>query len=54
MVSVSSLQARSTDILSADIPLEICVRQEVNPRKVNKPVITVWCYKASPESGLAK
>jgi len=37
-----------------DIPLEICVRQEVNPRKVNKPVITVWCYKASPESGLAK
>ena len=28
-----------------DIPLEICVSYNTNPRTVNKPVVTVWCYK---------
>ena len=27
-----------------DVPKEICVRSEVNPRKVKKPVIKKWCY----------
>jgi len=27
-----------------DVPKEVCVRAEVNPRKVAKPVIKKWCY----------
>ena len=39
-------------MIYSDIPLEICVRLETNPRTVNKPVLTVWCYKGTEESGL--
>jgi len=35
-----------------DIPLEICVRYDTNPRLVNKPVLKVWCYKAKSEGPL--
>jgi len=35
-----------------DIPLEICVRYDTNPHKVSKPVVKIWCYKTTPESGL--
>merc|ERR1719193_2568217 len=27
-----------------DVPKEVCVRSRANPRKVNKPVIKIWCY----------
>jgi len=37
-----------------DVPLEICVRYDTNPRLVNKPVLKVWCYKATKEAGLAR
>jgi len=37
-----------------DIPLEICVRYDTNPRLVNKPVLKVWCYKTKEEGSLAK
>eukprot|EP00092_Neocalanus_flemingeri_P023887 GFUD01025912.1.p1 GENE.GFUD01025912.1~~GFUD01025912.1.p1 ORF type:complete len:697 (+),score=162.50 GFUD01025912.1:64-2154(+) len=30
-----------------DVPKEVCVREEVNPRKVAKPVIKRWCYVVS-------
>ena len=34
-----------------DVPKEICVRQEVNPRKVKVPVVKKWCYVVScPET----
>ena len=41
------------DTMPADIPLEICVRYDTNPRLVNKPVLKVWCYKAKTEESLA-
>eukprot|EP00091_Calanus_sinicus_P007224 TRINITY_DN18165_c0_g1_i1.p1 TRINITY_DN18165_c0_g1~~TRINITY_DN18165_c0_g1_i1.p1 ORF type:complete len:139 (+),score=18.72 TRINITY_DN18165_c0_g1_i1:328-744(+) len=28
-----------------DVPKEVCVRSQRNPRKVSKPVIKNWCYK---------
>eukprot|EP00092_Neocalanus_flemingeri_P003368 GFUD01003606.1.p1 GENE.GFUD01003606.1~~GFUD01003606.1.p1 ORF type:complete len:393 (+),score=117.05 GFUD01003606.1:114-1181(+) len=37
-----------------DIPLEICVRYDTNPRLINKPVLKIWCYKAKAEGSLAK
>jgi len=27
-----------------DVPKEVCVREQVNPRKVARPVIKKWCY----------
>merc|ERR1719410_3124741 len=27
-----------------DVPKEVCVRSEVNPRKVKVPVVKKWCY----------
>merc|ERR1739840_66645 len=36
-----------------DVPKEVCTRSRTNPRKVQKPVITKWCYIPSEESGLA-
>ena len=27
-----------------DVPKEVCVRSEVNPRKVAQPVVKKWCY----------
>jgi len=30
-----------------DVPKEVCVRAQVNPRKVAKPVIKKWCYVVS-------
>jgi len=27
-----------------DVPKEVCVRSESNPRKVQKPVVKKWCY----------
>ena len=27
-----------------DVPKEVCVRSEVNPRKVAQPVLKKWCY----------
>merc|ERR1711962_153988 len=35
-----------------DVPKEVCTRSQTNPRKVQKPVITKWCYTPSEESGL--
>ena len=35
-----------------DVPKEVCVRKEVNPRRVSKPVVKKWCYTPTPESGL--
>merc|ERR1719219_924207 len=35
-----------------DIPKEVCVRNRVNPRRVQKPIIKKWCYTPSKESGL--
>ena len=35
-----------------DVPKEVCVRSQTNPRKVQKPVIKKWCYTPSEESGL--
>jgi len=32
-----------------DIPLEICVRYDTNPRLVNKPILKIWCYKAKKD-----
>ena len=29
-----------------DVPKEVCVRSEVNPRKVAQPVLKKWCYVA--------
>lgn len=28
-----------------DVPKEVCVRSEVNPRKVAVPVVKKWCYQ---------
>ena len=36
-----------------DVPKEVCVRSQTNPRKVKKPVVKKWCYVPSEESGLA-
>ena len=36
----------------SDIPLEICVRYDTNPHTVSTPVVNIWCYKPSKESGL--
>ena len=36
-----------------DVPKEVCVRSQTNPRKVSKPVVKKWCYTPSEESGLA-
>ena len=30
-----------------DVPKEVCVREEVNPRKVAVPVVKKWCYVVS-------
>lgn len=35
-----------------DIPLEICVRYDTNPHTVSTPVVNIWCYKPSKQSGL--
>merc|ERR1712106_758039 len=35
-----------------DVPKEVCVRSQTNPRKVQRPVIKKWCYTPSEESGL--
>ena len=35
-----------------DVPKEVCVRSEGNPRRVTKPVVKKWCYTPTPESGL--
>merc|ERR1719376_2071877 len=35
-----------------DVPKEVCVRSQTNPRKVQKPVLKKWCYTPSEESGL--
>merc|ERR1711892_1587221 len=35
-----------------DVPKEVCVRSQTNPRKVQKPVIKKRCYTPSEESGL--
>ncbi len=35
-----------------DVPKEVCVRNRVNPRRVQKPVIKKWCYTPTRESGL--
>merc|ERR1719334_2303676 len=35
-----------------DVPKEVCTRSQTNPRKVQKPVITKWCYTPTEESGL--
>jgi len=36
-----------------DVPKEICSRSRRRPRKVQKPIIKLWCYVPSKESGLA-
>ena len=37
-----------------DVPKEVCVRAEVNPRKVQVPVVKKWCYVVScPEECVA-
>ena len=33
-----------------DIPKEVCVRQRINPRRVQKPVIKKWCYTPTIET----
>merc|ERR1711962_1720159 len=35
-----------------DVPKEVCTRSQSNPRKVQKPVITKWCYHPSEEAGI--
>jgi len=35
-----------------DIPKEVCVRNRVNPKRVQKPIIKKWCYTPTAESGL--
>ena len=37
-----------------DIPKEVCVRNRVNPKRVQKPIIKKWCYTPTKESGLTE
>ena len=37
-----------------DIPKEVCVRNRVNPKRVQKPIIKKWCYTPTAESGLGE
>ena len=45
------LESQSTQHYT-DIPIQVCVRQEGPPRKVQKPVVKKWCYTPTAESGL--
>jgi hypothetical protein len=35
-----------------DVPREVCVRTQTNPRKVQKQIIKKWCYTPSEDLGL--
>jgi len=36
-----------------DVPKEVCTKEKVNPRTIQKPVTKKWCYVPTQESGLA-